>query len=90
MIQQASGDQILRCTQVLQRHAQFKTGCTSVDDDEHTRRPTSCTTPQTVARIQELVCHDRRRTIIDIAEEVRIGYGTCQRILMKELGTHHD
>jgi len=73
---------------VFQWHARFKTGRTSVDDDEHTGRPTSCTTSETVARIQELIRQDRRRTIRDIAEEVEVGYGTCQRVLMKELGMH--
>jgi hypothetical protein len=72
----------------VQCHARFKTGCTSVDDDDHTGRPTSCTTPETVARIQQLIPQDRLRTIHDIAEEVGIGYGTCQQVLMKELGMH--
>jgi hypothetical protein len=88
MIQQTFGDQILSRTQVFQWHARFKTGRMSVDDDKHTGRPTSCTTPETVAQIQELVCQDRRRTIHDITEEVGIGYGTCQRVLTKELGVH--
>jgi hypothetical protein len=70
MIQQAFGDQILSRTQVFQYHAQFKTGRTSADDDEHTGRPTSCTTPETVARFQELVRQYRHRTIHDTAEEV--------------------
>jgi hypothetical protein len=48
MIQQAFGDQILNRTQVVQWHAQFKTGRTSVDG-EHKERTTSCTTPETVA-----------------------------------------
>jgi hypothetical protein len=86
MIQQAYGDQILSRAQVFQWHARFNTGRTSVDDDEHTRRTTSCTTPETVARIQELVRHDRRRTIHYTAEVLGIGYGTCQRVLTKELG----
>ena len=60
---------------------------TSVDGDEHTGRPTSCTTPETVARLQELIYQDRHRTIRDIAEEVEFGYGTCQRVLT-ELGIH--
>ena len=77
MIQQAFGDQSLSHVQVFQWHAQFKTGRTTVDDDEHKGRPTSCTIPETVARIQELLRQDRRRTIHDIAEEVGIGYGTC-------------
>ena len=88
MIQQAFGDQSLSRAQVFQWHTRFKTGRTSVDDDEHTGRPTSCTTPETVARIQELVRQDRRRTIHDIAEEVGIGYGTCQRVLTEEVGVH--
>jgi len=88
MIQQAFGDQTLSHAQVFQWHAWFKTGRKSVDDDEHTGRPTSCTTPETVAQIQELLRQDRRRTIHIIAEEVGVGYGTCQRVLMEELGVH--
>jgi transposase len=75
MMQQAFGDESLSHTQVFQWHARFRTGRTSVDDDdEHTGRPTSCTNPE----IQELFRQDRRWTIHDIAEEVGIGYGTCQ------------
>jgi len=88
MIQQAFEDQSLSRAQVFQWHAPFKTGRTSVDDDEHTGRSISCTTPETVVRIQELVCQDRRWTIHDIAEEVGIGYGTCQQVLTEELGMH--
>jgi hypothetical protein len=69
-------------------HARFKTSRTPVDDDECTGRHTSCTTPETVARIQELLHQDRRRTIHDIAEEVGIGYGACQRVLTEKLGMH--
>ena len=88
MIQQGFGDQSLSRAQVFQWHARFKTGRTSVDDDERTGRPTSCTTPETVARIEEFIRQDRRRTIRDIAEEVEVGYGTCQRVLTEELGMH--
>jgi transposase len=88
MIQQAFGDQILSRTQVFQWHARFKTGGTSVDDDKHTGKPTRCPTPETVARIEELVRQDRCRTIYDITEEVGIGYGTYQRVLTKEFGMH--
>jgi transposase len=81
MIKQDFGDQSMSRTGVYQWHARFKKGRTSIDDDEHTGRPTSCTTPETVARIQELVRHDRRRTIRDIAEDVVIDYGTWQWVL---------
>jgi histone-lysine N-methyltransferase SETMAR len=88
MIQQGFGDQSLSHAQVFQWHARFKADRTSVDDDERTGRPTSCTTPETVALIQELIRQDRRLTIRDIAEEVKVGYGTCQRVLTEELGMH--
>jgi hypothetical protein len=66
----------------------LKTGRTSVDDGEHTRRHTICTTPETIARIQELIRQDRRRNIHDISEEIEAGYGTCQRVLTEELCMH--
>ena len=89
MIQPAFGDQSLSCAQMCKRHARFKICRTSVDDDEHTGRLRSCTTPETVALIQELIRQDRRQTIHDVAEEVGIGYGTCQRVQTEELGMHH-
>jgi len=88
MIQQGFGDQSLSRTQVFQWHTRFKTGRTSVDDDEHTGRTTSCTTPETVARIQQLIHQDRSRSIRDIVKEVGVGYGTCQRVLTEEFGMH--
>jgi len=86
MIQQGFGDQTLRRTQVFQWHARFKAGRTSIVDDEHTGIPTSCTAPESVAGIQEIIRQDRRRTIRDIAKEVDVGYGTCQCVLTEELG----
>ena len=88
MIQQGFGVQSLSLAQVFQWHTRFKTGRTSVDGDEHTERSTSRTTPETVARIQQLIRHDRRRTIRDIAEDAGVGYGKCQRVLAEEFGMH--
>jgi hypothetical protein len=75
-------------TWVFGWHAQLRAGRTSIEDDWHTGRPISCTMPHTVAKLQQLVRKDRRRTIQDCADEIRIGYGTCQRILTAELGMH--
>jgi transposase len=88
MIQQVFGDRILSQTQVFQRHARFKTGRTSDDEDKHTGRPKSYTTPETVVRIQELIRQNQCWITHDIAEEVGNGYGTCQNILTKEFGMH--
>jgi len=88
VIQQAFGDQCLSRAHMFQWHSRFTTGRTSVDD-EHAGRSRSCTTPEAVARIQELLRQNRLRTIHDIAEEVGIGYGACQRVLTEELRMHH-
>jgi len=88
-IQRAFGDQCLCRAYMFQWHARIKTGLTSVDNDECAGRRRTCTTPQNVARIQELFHQDRRRTIHDIPEEVGIVYGTSQRVLTEDLRMHH-
>jgi hypothetical protein len=89
MIRQAFGEESMSCTWVFEWHAQFKACRTYIEDDQHTGRPISCTMFITVAKLQQLVCEDQRRTIQDLADEMGIGYGTCQWILTAELGMHH-
>jgi hypothetical protein len=94
MTQQAFRDQILSRTQVFQRHARFKTGRTSVDDDKHTGRPTSCTTPETVAWTQELVCQDRHcwggnwLWEMPTGSDERIGHAPCRSFTMTMPHSH--
>lgn len=88
MIQQVFGGQSMSRTRVFEWHARFRAGRTDVEDDAHTGRPVSSTTPDNVAKLQQLVRADRRRSIQDLADEVGIGYGTCQRMLTVELGMH--
>jgi hypothetical protein len=45
--------------------------------------------PETVAKLQQFNHENRRRDIQDLADEIGIGYGTCQWILTAELGMHH-
>jgi response regulator of citrate/malate metabolism len=88
MIRQTFGGESMSHTQVFEWHAQFRTSQTSTEDDQHTGRPISCTTRNTVAKLQQLVCEDQHQTIQDLAGEMGICYGTCQRILTAELGRH--
>jgi hypothetical protein len=37
-----------------------------------------------VARLQKIISEDRSQKISDLDEEIRIGYGICQRILVAE------
>jgi hypothetical protein len=57
----------------------------SVDDDECSGQPSTGTMTENVAKVREAIWQDRRRTIHDICNIVRLLYGTCQRILLDEL-----
>jgi hypothetical protein len=73
-IRQAFGEERMSRTQVFEWHAWFRTGLTSTKNDQHNGRPISCTT---LAKLQQLICEDRRQTIQDLADETGIGYGSC-------------
>jgi hypothetical protein len=90
MIRQAFGEESMSRSRVFEWHARFRAGRASIEDDQHTGRPISCTTPKTVARLKQLIREDRRRTTQDLADEMGIGYGTCQRILTADLGMHRQ
>jgi hypothetical protein len=89
MIRQAFGEESMSHRQVFGWHAQFRTDRISIEDDQHTGRPISCTTSDTVAKLQQSVHEDCCPAIQDLADEMGIGYGTCQWILTAELGMHH-
>jgi len=38
-----------------------------------------------MARVREIIRTDRRLTIREVAEEVRMAFGTCQKILTEDL-----
>nr|CAD7424960.1 unnamed protein product [Timema monikensis] len=54
---------------------QVVAGRTSNEDDKHTGRPSSCTTPAMVAKPPHSICQNRRRTIQDFAKEMGISFG---------------
>jgi hypothetical protein len=45
MIRQALGEERMSCKWVFEWHAWFRAGQTSIEDDQHTGRPISCTMP---------------------------------------------
>ena len=57
-------------------------------NDDRSGRPSTATTPSKVEGVRAAVNQDRRRTILYLCAEVRIGYGSCQRILTEQLNMH--
>jgi hypothetical protein len=85
MIKQAFGDDTLGQMQTYDLFNRFKNGQMSVDNDEHSGRPSTGTTPENVAKVREVIREDRRQTIQDVCNILVLSYGTCQRILLDEL-----
>jgi hypothetical protein len=58
----------------------------SIDNDSHTGWPSTARTNKTVDRINAVIHGNRRLMIREIAEELNLSFGTCQVILMQDLG----
>jgi len=56
-----------------------------MEDDEHFGRLSTCTTPEMIAKVREVILEDRRQTIHEVSNRVGLSYGSCQRILADEL-----
>ena len=63
----------------------FKAGRTSTDDDEHSGRPVSSSTPEMIERVLQIIHEDHRRTIDEVSMLVGISHGTCHKILTEDL-----
>jgi hypothetical protein len=89
MIRQAFWEESMNYKWTLGWYVCFGVDQISIEDDQYTGRPISSTMLNTVVRLQQLIYEDQHCTIQDPGDEVRIGYGTCQRILTAELSMHH-
>jgi len=87
MLQEAFGDNAMSQSKAFLWYKHFKDGQTSVDDDEHSGRPSISTTPENIAKVCEGILADCRQTIHDVCEIVGLSYGTVQRILVDSLNT---
>jgi hypothetical protein len=54
-----------------------------VEDDKHSRRPSTCATPEMTAKVCDVILEDR--LFHDVCNHVGLSYGSCQCILADEL-----
>jgi len=85
MLQEAFRNNVMSQNKTFLWYKCFKDGRTSVDNDEHSGRPSTNTSPENVAKVHEAILADRRQTIHDVCEIVRLSYGTIQHILVDNL-----
>ena len=85
ILQAAFGESCLSRSKTFGWYSLFKSGGRSFEDDPRPGRPSTYHTEETVARLREIIRADRCLTIREVAEEVRIAFGMCQKILTEDL-----
>jgi len=85
MLQAAFGESCLSRSKTFECYSRFKSGRQSFEDDPRPCRSSTSHTNETMARVREIIRADRRLTVREVAEEVRIAFGTCQKILTEDL-----
>jgi len=85
MLKEAFGEQALSQARTFEWFKHFKDGRESVEDDKHSGRRYTCTTPEMIVKVHEVILEDRRQTIHDVCNHVGLSYGSYQRILADEL-----
>ena len=70
--------------------AEFKRGRTSLEDDPREGRSKSATAPEIIKQVHDMVSHDRRMKVREIAETIgiskeRVGYILHEELDMKKL-----
>jgi len=85
MLQATFGESCLSRSKTFEWYSRFKSGRRSFEDDPGPGRPSTSHTEETVAHVREIIRADRCLTIREVAEEVRIAFGTCQKILTEDV-----
>ncbi|GFU92852.1 protein GVQW3 [Trichonephila clavipes] len=86
MLQKAFKDECMGKTQIKEWYGRFKNGRTSVDSDPRSGRPSTGTSSHNVERVRAAVEQDRRLTVRELEDEIRIPKSIVWRILTENLG----
>jgi hypothetical protein len=64
MVKEAFGEQALNQTRTFEWFECFRDGRESVEDCKHSGRPSTCTTPEMIAKVHEVTLEDRRLSMM--------------------------
>ena len=85
MLKEAFGEQALSQARTFEWFKGFKDGRESVEDRKHSGRMPTCTPPEMIAKVCEVILEDKTQTIQDVCNRVGLSHGSCQRIPVDEL-----
>ena len=75
MLKEAFGEQAVNQTRTFVWFKRFKDGRESVEGRKHSGRPSTCTTPEMIAKVREVILEDRLSMMFVIALE-------CHRVML--------
>ena len=85
MFQRAYGEDCLRRTQCHERYHRFKLSRTSIEDDPKSGRPSTSMDDDHVEKVLAVIRQNRRLTLREVSEVVRICKTSCHMILTEKL-----
>jgi len=74
MLKEAFGEQALSQAGTFEWFTRFKDGREFVEDDKHSGRSSTCTTPEMIAKVHEGILEDRLSTMFVIALDCHMGH----------------
>ena len=72
-------------TTICQRYAEFKRVRTDTEDAEYSGRPNEVVIPETIKKVHEIVFENRKLKLREIADTLKISYGSVYAILHEHL-----
>ena len=80
MLKVAYGECTVSEKSIYKWYKLFTEGREDVNDDAHPGRPSTSTTNKNTEPVKKIVMENRRITIREVAEDVRISVGSCHGI----------
>jgi len=74
MLKEAFGEQALSQARTFEWFKRFKDGRESVEDDKHSGWLSTCTTPEMIAKVSEVILEDRLSTMFVIMLDCHTGH----------------
>ena len=88
MLQHAYGEDGLSRTQYYEWYQRSKSGRTSIEYDPKSGRPSSSTDDDHIENVRSVIRENRRLTVREVFEKVRICKSSCHTILTEKLKMH--
>ena len=84
-LEKCYGDSAPSKTTICRWYAEFKRGRTDTEDAERSGRPNEVVTPETIKKVHQIVFENRKLKLREIADTLKISYGSVYAILHEHL-----